>query len=121
MCKDSPSLRGQDPLRSPWKRQTLVLLPKPGRPPDAPSSYRPLCMLDTAGKIFERIICRRLEVYTEGPSGLSDHQHGFRRGRSTIDAIESVTAAARETVEGARGIRTYCATRTRELKNARRH
>uniref|UniRef100_A0ABD2X153 Reverse transcriptase domain-containing protein n=1 Tax=Trichogramma kaykai TaxID=54128 RepID=A0ABD2X153_9HYME len=30
---------------SSWKRQRLVLLPKPG---DEPSSYRPLCMLDTA-------------------------------------------------------------------------
>ncbi|CAB0030730.1 unnamed protein product [Trichogramma brassicae] len=53
---------------SPWKTQRLVLLPKPGRPPDASSSYRPLCMLDTAGKILERIICRHLEVYTEGAS-----------------------------------------------------
>uniref|UniRef100_A0ABD2WNH5 Reverse transcriptase domain-containing protein n=1 Tax=Trichogramma kaykai TaxID=54128 RepID=A0ABD2WNH5_9HYME len=90
---------------SPWKRQSLVLLPKPGKPPDAPSSYRPLCMLDTVGKILERIICRRLEVYTEAPGGLSDRQHGFRRGRSTIGSIESVTTAAREVVGGARGSR----------------
>uniref|UniRef100_A0ABD2VX54 Integrase zinc-binding domain-containing protein n=1 Tax=Trichogramma kaykai TaxID=54128 RepID=A0ABD2VX54_9HYME len=27
---------------SSWKRQRLVLLPKPGKPPDEPSSYRPL-------------------------------------------------------------------------------
>ncbi|CAB0044540.1 unnamed protein product [Trichogramma brassicae] len=50
-----------------WKRQRLVLLPKPGKPPDEPSSYRPLCMLDTAGKILERIICDRLEAFTERP------------------------------------------------------
>ncbi|CAB0027962.1 unnamed protein product [Trichogramma brassicae] len=48
-----------------WKRQRLVLLPKPGKPPEEPSSYRPLCMLDTAGKILERIICDRLEAITE--------------------------------------------------------
>uniref|UniRef100_A0ABD2W6R7 Reverse transcriptase domain-containing protein n=1 Tax=Trichogramma kaykai TaxID=54128 RepID=A0ABD2W6R7_9HYME len=48
-----------------WKRQRLVLLPKPGKPPDEPSSYRPLCMFDTAGKILERIICDRLEAITE--------------------------------------------------------
>ncbi|CAB0031184.1 unnamed protein product [Trichogramma brassicae] len=103
---------------SPWKRQRLVLLSKPGRPPDAPSSYRPLCMLDTAGKILERIICRRLEGYTEAPDGLSDHQHGFRRGRSTVDAIESVTTAAREAVGGARGSRKYCAVVTLDVRNA---
>uniref|UniRef100_A0ABD2X0I8 Reverse transcriptase domain-containing protein n=1 Tax=Trichogramma kaykai TaxID=54128 RepID=A0ABD2X0I8_9HYME len=103
---------------SPWKRQRLVLLLKPGKPPDAPSSYRPLCMLDTAGKILERIICGRLEVYTEAPAGLSDCQHGFRRGRSTIDAIESVTTAAREAVGGAIGSRKYCAVVTLDVRNA---
>lgn len=45
-----------------WKQQRLVLLPKGKKPPDEPSSYRPLCMLDTAGKILERIIHQRIEV-----------------------------------------------------------
>ncbi|KAL7296561.1 hypothetical protein TKK_0009993 [Trichogramma kaykai] len=102
---------------SPWKRQRLVLLLKPGKPPDAPSSYRPLCMLNTAGKILERIICGRLEVYTEAPAGLSDRQHGFRRGRSTIDTIESVTTAAREAVGGAIGSCKYCAVVTLDVRN----
>uniref|UniRef100_A0ABD2WXY4 Reverse transcriptase domain-containing protein n=1 Tax=Trichogramma kaykai TaxID=54128 RepID=A0ABD2WXY4_9HYME len=76
---------------SSWKRQRLVLLPKPGKPPDEPSSYRPLCILDTAGKILERIICDRLKAFTERPGGLSERQYCFRKGRSTIDAIEDVT------------------------------
>ncbi|CAB0038071.1 unnamed protein product [Trichogramma brassicae] len=46
---------------------------------------RPLCMLDTAGKILERLICDRLEAITESPGGLSDHQYGFQKGRSTIN------------------------------------
>ena len=33
----------------PWKRQRLVLIPKVNKPPQIPSSYRPLCMLDTTG------------------------------------------------------------------------
>ncbi|CAB0029049.1 unnamed protein product [Trichogramma brassicae] len=63
-----------------WKRQRLVLLPKPGKPPDEPSSYRPLCMLDTAGKILERIICDRLEAFTERPGGLSDDSMASGKG-----------------------------------------
>ncbi|KAL7288336.1 hypothetical protein TKK_0017670 [Trichogramma kaykai] len=70
---------------SSWKRQRLVLLPKPGKPPDEPSSYRPLCMLDTAGKILERIICDRLEAFTERPGGLSERQYGFRTVRAIND------------------------------------
>ncbi|CAB0034124.1 unnamed protein product, partial [Trichogramma brassicae] len=104
-----------------WKRQRLVLLPKPGKPPEEPSSYRPLCMLDTAGKILERIICDRLEAITESPEGLSDHQYGFRKGRSTINAIENVIATAREAIAGRRwnrGTKKYCAVVTLDVKNA---
>ncbi|CAB0038087.1 unnamed protein product, partial [Trichogramma brassicae] len=104
-----------------WKRQRLVLLPKPGKPPDEPSSYRPLCMLDTAGKILERIICDRLEAFTERPGGLSERQYGFRKGRSTIDAIEDVISVAREAIAGKRwyrGTMKYCALVTLDVRNA---
>uniref|UniRef100_A0ABD2WEJ2 Reverse transcriptase domain-containing protein n=1 Tax=Trichogramma kaykai TaxID=54128 RepID=A0ABD2WEJ2_9HYME len=91
------------------------------KPPDEPSSYRPLCMLDTAGKILERIICGRLEAYTERPGGLSERQYGFRRGRSTIDAIEDVISTAREAIAGKRwrrGTKKYCAVVTLDVRNA---
>ncbi|CAB0040992.1 unnamed protein product [Trichogramma brassicae] len=104
-----------------WKRQRLVLLPKPGKPPEELSSYRPLCMLDTAGKILERIICDRLEATTESPEGLSDHQYGCRKERSTINAIENVIATAREAIAGKRwnhGTKKYCAVVTLKVKNA---
>ncbi|CAB0030690.1 unnamed protein product [Trichogramma brassicae] len=104
-----------------WKRQRLVLLPKPGKPPEEPSSYKPLCMLDTAGKILERLICDRLEAITESPGGLSDHQYGFRKRRSTINAIENVIATAREAIAGKRWNRDtkkYCAVVTLDVKNA---
>ena len=37
-----------------WKIQSLVLLPKGNNPPDEPYAYRPLCMLDIAGKLFRQ-------------------------------------------------------------------
>ena len=36
-----------------WKIQRLVLIPKGNKPPELPSSHRPLCMLDSAGKALE--------------------------------------------------------------------
>ncbi|CAB0042472.1 unnamed protein product [Trichogramma brassicae] len=104
-----------------WKRQRLFLIPKPGKPPEEPSSYRPLCMLDTAGKILERIICERLEAFTERPGGLSERQYGFRKGRSTIDAIEDIVSTARYAVAGRRwhrGTKKYCAVVTLDVRNA---
>ncbi|GBP78994.1 Putative 115 kDa protein in type-1 retrotransposable element R1DM [Eumeta japonica] len=48
-----------------WKQQRLVLPPKGKKQPEEPSSYRPLCMLDTVGKIFERIIHQRIEAIVD--------------------------------------------------------
>jgi len=42
-------------------------------------------MLDTVGKILERIIHPRLEGALVETNGLSEMQYGFRKGLSTID------------------------------------
>ncbi|XP_070067110.1 uncharacterized protein [Drosophila virilis] len=78
----------------------LVLIPKPGKELDDPSSYRPLCMLDTMGKIFERIICNRLECKLAEVRGLSERQFGFRKHRSTTDAIRAVAELAEDAIQG---------------------
>ncbi|KAL0803257.1 hypothetical protein ABMA28_017258 [Loxostege sticticalis] len=82
-----------------WKTGKLVLLRKEGRPVDSPSAYRPIVLLNEAAKLLERIIAARLNRHLEeeGPD-LADNQYGFRRGRSTIDAIERVKALAQEEV-----------------------
>lgn len=103
---------------SQWKRQMLVLLPKPGKPPDDPGSYRPICLLDTLGKLLERVILNRLTKFTESERGLSNMQFGFRSGKSTIDAIRIVVETADEArTKKIRGNR-YCAVVTVDVKNA---
>ncbi|CAG4914405.1 unnamed protein product [Colias eurytheme] len=71
-----------------WKVGRLVLLRKSGKPADSPSAYRPIVLLDEAGKLFERVISSRIQNHLAriGPD-LDDAQYGFRRGRSTVDAI----------------------------------
>ncbi|CAB0032532.1 unnamed protein product [Trichogramma brassicae] len=78
-------------------------------------------LADTAGKILERIICDRLEAFTERPGGLSERQYGFRKRRSTIDAIEEVISTVREAIAGKRwyrGTKEYCAVVTLDVRNA---
>lgn len=70
-----------------WKRARLVLLRKGDKPLDTPSSYRPLCMLDCPGKLFEKILDNRLRTFLEENNCLSQRQFGFRKGRSTTDAV----------------------------------
>ena len=45
-----------------WKIQRLVLLSKEKGDPSSPSAYRPLCMLDTAGKLLEMLLKIRLKA-----------------------------------------------------------
>ena len=43
-----------------WKVQRLVLIGKEKGDANSASAYRPLCMLDIAGKVLEKIIRPRL-------------------------------------------------------------
>jgi len=70
-----------------WKMARLVLLQKKGKPEGEPSSYRPICLLDEAGKLLERVLAERLREWLDAANGLSSDQFGFRRGRTTVDAI----------------------------------
>lgn len=73
-----------------WKMARLVLIDKGKGGELTASSYRPLCMLDTAGKLFEKLLKPRLGDAIRRAGDLSDRQFGFRQGRSTIDAIQVV-------------------------------
>lgn len=101
-----------------WKKQRLILLPKPGKVLGDPASYRPICLLDTIGKCLERIIHTRLLEAVERVNGLSERQFGFRKERSTIDAINYVVEAAKQAINGKGKNRKYCAIITLDVKNA---
>lgn len=79
-----------------WKIARLVLLKKDRKPDGLPSSYRPICLLNDAGKMLERILANRLNRVLEETEGLSALQFGFREGRSTLDAVKHL----RELVRG---------------------
>lgn len=89
--------QGRFPSR--WKTGKLVLIAKEGRPANSPSGHRPLVLLDEVCKLFERIIADRLveHLVRTGPD-LDDRQFGFRRGRSTIDAVHRVKTMAAEAI-----------------------
>ena len=56
----------------------MVLLPKPGRSSNSPSDYRPVCLLDGAGKLLKRVVAARLESHlSRSVPGLHDSQFGF--------------------------------------------
>ena len=43
-----------------WKHARVISILKPGKDPALPSSYRPISLLDTIGKLFEKILLVRI-------------------------------------------------------------
>ena len=59
--------------------------------PSLPKNYRPISITHTISKIFEKIVFKQLTEYLNSNSLLSDFQFGFRKGRSTSDALICLT------------------------------
>ena len=86
----------------------------------APSVDRPLGMLDTTGKLYERMILNRIGEILDalGSEGLSDMQFGFRAGRSTLHAVQEVQKKVTEAFNSKHRSGGFCAVITLDVKNA---
>ena len=71
-----------------WKRARLVLIHKGKTAANLASAYRPLCMLDSAGKILEKLLQPRILSAVKSAGNLSAHQRGFCKGHSTLGSID---------------------------------
>lgn len=56
------------------------------------NNYRPISVLNSISKILEKLINTRLISYFDKFNILSDSQYGFRREKSTEDAVEALTS-----------------------------
>lgn len=97
-----------------WKTSRVVLLKKLNKPDGVPSSYRPLCLLNDVGKVLEFLLARRLEDHMSDGGGLSANQFGFRKGKSTDDAVRDLQANILEGVNGG----NYCLAVSIDVRNA---
>lgn len=72
-----------------WKRALLVLIPKEMPINEGNPRVRPICLLDELGKLLETVIVNRIWTWMEDNrnSQLAQEQYGFRKGRSTCDAL----------------------------------
>lgn len=73
-----------------WKVGRIVFLSKPGRDQLLPTGYRPISILPLLGKMLERIVKNRIMYFARESDWLSDAQHGFMPGRSTITAASTL-------------------------------
>ena len=98
--------------------EILKELRKGNKPLGDPSSYRPICLLDTMGKLLEELILQRLQTLLVGENGLSENQFGFRKGRSTVDAIQAVVNIATNARKGTGKRKGFRALVSIDIRNA---
>lgn len=70
-----------------WKTAVVLPLVKPGKDKTKPSSYRPIALTSTICKVMEKMIVKRLNYILEKREILTTFQSGFRKNRSTNDAL----------------------------------
>ena len=63
------------------------MLLKPEKPVTLTTSYRPISLISSIMKLFERVIEQWLRSHLEGIGFINKHQSGFRRAKSTDDHL----------------------------------
>jgi len=76
-------------------------------------------ILDTPGKLLERLLLQRLESHLEFQQGgrRAPNQYGYRRGISTMTAVMKVLDIAAGAAAG-RGTKDLCVLVTLDVRNA---
>ena len=87
-----------------WKVAQIILIPKPGKPPHLPTSYRPISLLPILSKVFEKLLSHRLLSIVESLHILPDQQFGFRQRHSTIHQAHRIVNKIHEALE----TKQYC-------------
>ena len=70
-----------------WKIATLRMLLKPDKLPSLTSSYRPISLISSIMKLFERVIEQRLRLHLEYIGFINKRQSGFRKAKSVDDHL----------------------------------
>jgi len=89
-------LLGYQPFN--WREARVIFIPKPGKSDYTQArSFRPITLSSFVGKVFERLLLWWLNDTSLAIRPLSQHQHAFRRKRSTENALSNAV----ERIEGA--------------------
>ena len=74
-----------------WKIAKVIPITKIGKDNALVENYRPISLLDTLGKIFEKLIYGKLEIHLQANKIIPNEQLGFRKQLSTNHQLLRIT------------------------------
>ena len=81
-----------------WRQMRVVFIPKPGRDLTLARNWRPLNLINSVGKLGEKVVANRIQDYGDGL--FHQLQYGSVRGRSAIDVLDRSVGRARNCMGG---------------------
>lgn len=94
---------------SQWKFAKIIMIPKPNKPENIVSSYRPIF-----SKLFEKPFKKRLTPILESLKIIPDHQFGFRHQHGTPEQCHRIVNVIRDSLEQ----KLYCSAVFLDVKQA---
>ena len=82
-----------------WKFADLKVIPKPGKPLEQVTSYRPISLLPVLSKLLEKLFLSKLQPVLTSCNLIPNHQFGFRQKHSTIEQVHRVYNQLRTALE----------------------
>jgi Reverse transcriptase (RNA-dependent DNA polymerase) len=79
-----------------WKHSKVVAIPKANKDATSPTNYRPISLLSALGKIFEKIILKRINDHTTENNIIPSEQFGFAAGLSTSHQLFRIVRHIRQ-------------------------
>lgn len=73
-----------------FKTAKVIPVLKKGKDPMLPSSYRPISLLSSLDKLFEKVLYSRIMDFAENNNIINSKQFGFRKEHSTVHQIKRV-------------------------------
>ena len=87
-----------------WKHAIVIPIPKPFKDTSNPINYRPISLLCSLSKVFERIIQFRLLNHIETKQCLPNIQFGFRQFHSTNHQVKRLAQTIKVNINNKRSI-----------------
>ena len=76
-----------------WLFSVVIPVPKPHKPPDEVSGYRPICLSSCVSKTLERILARDLTAIWADQGFIPETQFAFQPGKNATDAVLTLAHA----------------------------